>query len=478
MVPTMKHTVSLGLALGLWGAGPAAVRAVPARPPPDRVSPAETNAPAASAALAALWRDPTFQKQFVGTYGISAELEPRVSPEEVALLERLRPLMGTDLRKAAQLLEHEIKPDSSAMLHYNLGSIYFQQDQMDKALRRYRRAVEKFPSFRRAYRNLGMIYVRSGKYDEAIASFTRMIELGGGDAYSYGLLAFAYAAKEDYLAAEAAYRNALLLQPDNTEWRLGLTRCVLKQQKFEDAVALLDVLIQRYPEKPEFWLLQANAYLGMKQPLKAAVNLACLDSMRKATPENLILLGDLYLSEDLEDLAAQAYGMGLSEEPPLPAARVIRCAQQLAAKGAFAQARFVNARLRSAREKSLEPSDRTQLAKLDARIAMAQGEDGPELVRALEETLKLNPLDGDALMLMAQYYTRKNESERAILHYERAAEIPDFEVQARTKHAQLLVSLGRFGDALPLLRRVQEVKPREEIARYLEQVERVARSKR
>ena len=109
---------------------------------------------------------------------------------------------------------------------------------------------------------------------------------------------------------------------------------------------------------------------------------------------------------------------------------------------------------------------------------MAQGEDGPDLVRALEETLKLNPLDGDALLLMAQYYTRKTETERAILHYERAAEIPDFEVQARTRHGQLLVSLGRFNDALPLLRRAQEIKPREDIARYIEQVERVARSKR
>ena len=437
-----------------------------------------TNAPAANPALDALWRDPTFQKQFVGTYGISAELEPRVTPEEVALLERIRPLMGTDLRKAGQILEHEMKPDSSAILDFNLGSIAFQQDQTDKALLRYRRAVKKFPSFRRAFRNLGMIYARLGKYDDAIASFTRMIELGGGDAYSYGLLAFAYAAKDDYLAAEAAYRNALLLQPDNTEWRLGLVRCVFKQQKFEDAVSLLDTLIQRYPEKPEFWLLQANAFLGLKQPLRAAVNLECLDRMHKATPDNLVLLGDLYLSEDLADLSAQAYGLALSGEPPLPAARVIRCAQQLAGKGAFAQARFVNARLRASRQDSLEPADRALLAKLDARIAMAQGEDGPDLVRALEETLKLNPLDGDALLLMAQYYTRKTESERAVLFYERAAEIPDFEVQARTRHGQLLVSLGRFNDALPLLRRAQEIKPREDIARYIEQVDRVARSNR
>jgi tetratricopeptide (TPR) repeat protein len=468
----MKQNTWLGLVCGLWGSGVALVYGVPARPQ------TETTAPVASADLAALWKDPTFQKQFVGSYGISAELEPRVTPEEVAVLERVRPLMGTNLRKAAQMLESETKPNSSAMLDFNLGSLYFQQDQMDKALKRYRRAVEKFPSFRRAHRNLGMIHARDGRYDEAISSFTRMIELGGGDAYSYGLLAFAFAAKEDYLAAEAAYRNALLLQPDNTDWRLGLTRCVFKQQKFEDAVALLDVLIQHYPEKPEFWLLQANAFLGLKKPLKAAVNLECLDRMRKATPENLVLLGDLYLGEDLADLATQAYALALAGDPPLPAARLIRCTQQLAAKGAFTQARFVNTRLRAAREKSMEPADRAQLAKLDARIAMAQGGEGPDLVRALEETLKLNPLDGDALLLMAQYYSRKNETERAVLNYERAAEIPEFEVQAKTRHAQLLVGAGRFNDALPLLRRVQEVKPREEIARYIEQVERIARSKR
>jgi hypothetical protein len=39
----------------------------------------------------------------------------------------------------------------------------------------------------------------------------------------------------------------------------------------------------------------------------------------------------------------------------------------------------------------------------------------------------------------------------------------------------LLVGIIRFFDALPLLRRVQEIKPREDVARYLEQVERAAK---
>jgi hypothetical protein len=46
------------------------------------------------------------------------------------------------------------------------------------------------------------------------------------------------------------------------------------------------------------------------------------------------------------------------------------------------------------------------------------------------------------------------------------------------RHAQLLVRERRYDEALPLLRRAQTIKPRENIARYLEQVERVAKANR
>src|SRR5262249_54073028 len=151
-----------------------------------------------------------------------------------------------------------------------------------------------------------------------------MIELGGGDAYAYGLLGFAYSAKQDYQPAEASFRNALLLQPDNTEWRLGLTRCVFKQDKFEDAAALLDVLIARYPDKAEFGMLQAHTFLGMKKPLRAAENLEAVDRLGKSTAESLNTLGDIYLTENLMDLAAQAYQRAMDADPKQPLARPIR----------------------------------------------------------------------------------------------------------------------------------------------------------
>jgi tetratricopeptide (TPR) repeat protein len=425
----------------------------------------------------AIWNDPVFQKQFIGGYGINSDIEPRVTPDEVAVLEKVRPLMAQDLPKAEETLKKQIKPDCSAILDFTLGGIYFQQDKMAEALDNYRKAVTKFPSFRRAWRNIGLIHTRDSKYDEAIGAFTKMIELGGGDAYAFGLLGYAYEAKQDYQAAEVAYRNALLLQPENIQWRIGLTRCVIKQQKFEDAVTLLEVLIARNPEQAAFWLLQAQAYLGMKQPLKAAENLEAVDRLGKATVEGLYTLGDIYVSESLTDLAQRAYRRAIDVDANQPLARPLRSAETLASRGALAQARQITARIREVWDKRMEEADRRKVLKLEARLSMAEGGSSAETAGVLEEVVKLDPLDGEALMLLGQHYSRQNEPDRAILYYERAESIEAFEATAKIRHAQVLVGMRRYAEAIPLLRRAQEVKPREDVQKYLEQVERLSRSR-
>jgi len=428
------------------------------------------------AIVSEIWNDPVFKKQFIASYGINSEIEPRIEPEELAILEKIRPLIADDLPRAEETLSKKMKPECSAILDFTLGGIQFQHDKLHEALMNYQKAVEKFPSFRRAWRNLGLIQARQGKYDDAIKSFTRMIELGGGDAYSFGLLGFAYASKQDYQAAEAAYRNALLLQPDSTEWRLGITRSVFKQEKYEDAATLLEVLIERFPEKSEFWLVQAQAFLGMKKPLIAAENLEAVDWMGKSTVESLNTLGNIYLSEGLEDRATAAYLRAIMINPDQPVSRPIQCAEMLAGRGSISQASAVVTKIKESWNNRLDEQEKRRLLKLEARISMARGAGSNETASMLEEIVRLDPLDGESYLLLGQHYAKQNQNDKAILYYERAESIEAFEARAKIRHAQVLVNMGRYADAIPLLRRAQEIKPNDDVANYLKQIERLAKT--
>jgi tetratricopeptide (TPR) repeat protein len=428
--------------------------------------------------LEGLWEDAEFKKAFLGSYGIHPDVEPHIGPEDRAVLEAVYPLLGSDPAAAARMLEQARTTESSAMFDFVLGNLAFQDDRMEEAESHYRAAVTKFPAYRRAWRNLGLIQARGERYEDAIGSFTKMIQLGGGDAISYGLLANAYQSKHDHLAAEAAFRQALLLEPDNVNWRIGLARAVVKQEKYEEAVALLGVLLEREPERAEFWLLQANALLGMKQPLRAAENLELVAMLDKATPDTFSLLGDIYVNEGQHQMAASAYLRGIDADPSQPAAKPLRSAEALAERGALPQAGAVASRIREKMSAALTPEDTLRLAKIQARIAVSSGEtDDAETLRLLEEVIALDPFDGDVLMLAGRHWADHGDSARAIVYFERAAGIEGFEDKAKLRHAQLLVGDAKYDEALPLLRRVQELEPREQVARYLEQVERLARSR-
>lgn len=428
--------------------------------------------------LAILWNDPGFQRSFIAGYGINPEVEPRLSPEDIAVLELVRQLMADDLPAAETLLKKCASPESSATLDLTLGGTQFQQDRLVDALANYRAAVAKFPNFRRAYRNIGLICTRNGDHSGAITAFNRMIELGGADAYSYGLLGYCHSARQDYQPAEAAYRNALLLQPENVEWRLGLTRSVFKQAKYEDAASLLEVLIATFPDKADFWLLQAHTYLGLKQPLQAAINLEALDSIGKSTTDTLQTLGDIYMSEGLPALALRAYDRAITLNPTQSVTKSIRAAEVLAARGGLPEAKILLERIKTNWSQSLSETELRNVLKLQARLSMKDGPGDQSTVQALEEAVRIDPLDGEAIMMLGQYFNRAKQPDQAILWYERAASIESFAASAKVKIAQILVGQARFDDALQLLRDAQSQKPRDDVARYIEQVERASKSKR
>jgi len=283
---------------------------------------------------------------------------------------------------------------------------------------------------------------------------------------------------EQYSSALYAYQQAMMLQPDATDWQLGMARCLFKLNRFHDAAALCDQMIARKPDAHEYWILQANAYLGMGSAIKAAENYEYIALQGGANTDCLNTLGDIYVNEGLMELATDAYLRAMRLYKGEAADHFIRNAEVLAARSAHAESANVITAIREHFAGKLPPEQLTRILKLEAKLAAARGAAPAEQIAMLEEIVKLDPLDGDALILLGQQYAGNGQLQKAIFAFEQAATLESFEARACLRHAQALVKNSQFAEAIPLLKRAQSVAPSDSVGEYLDQVEKIARSHR
>ncbi len=466
----MKRILLLSLAYTL------PLFAEPADPSAHDPKPAPGSPGATRAAVMQIFADPDFRKRAIENFNISSDLEPKLPATEKDAFTKIADLAATDVVKAYFELKSMVTADSSAVFDFTLGSIAYQLNRPNEAAKYLESATRKFPNYLRAYKNLGLIQLQQGRTDDAIKSLTRSIELGGGDGNTFGLLGTAYVSKENFVSAEGAFRNALLLQPTTPEWKLGLARCIFRQNKYAEAVSLMNDLIERQPDKPEFWLLLASAHLGLKEPIAAATCYEMIDRLGKSTPDTLTSLADIYIQESNYPLAVETYLRALDLKPGQKIDRPLRAAEVLNGKGAPAEAGILLERLKIYAGNNIDADKKKKMLKLEAKIASAQGKTA-ESAAVLEQILKEDPLDGDALLLLGQHYAKSNQPEKAIFLFERAEGMEQFEADAKVRHAQVLVTAGKYDEAVPLLKRAQEIKARDSIARYLEQIERLLKTR-
>ena len=89
-----------------------------------------------------------------------------------------------------------------------------------------------------------------------------------------------------------------------------------------------------------------------------------------------------------------------------------------------------------------------------------------DAVNLLQEIVREHPLEGRALIQLGILSWSSKNSALAIIQFERAAKIKEFENQALIQHARLLVSERRYQEASDLLERALEIKPEKRVEKY------------
>lgn len=421
--------------------------------------------------LLKVFQSEKFKRWFATSFTMETEVEPPVTLLERDAILKAAELMEEDrLEKAIKTLERERGRSESAQIEFNLAHFYFQQDRFEEALELYEAATQKYPNFRRAWHFIGICNMRLDRTEEAMPAFTKVIELGGGNGLMYGLLGYGYTTLEKFVPAESAYRMACLLDPDSFEYQMGLANALYKQNRFADATALFSGMIQDDPDRKELWSARGRCYLGMKDRLKAAEDFEVLHMLGGETVDTLYTLGDIYTIDGLYSESIKSYSAAFELDPEKNLARTVRAARDLTNRGAYPEAESLIAAIEGVPALAVPDEDRIEILNLRARMAVARG-DGEEEARSLEEIVALNPRDGRSLILLGRFYSRNDRNEEAVFAFERAADVEEFEAEAKMRHGQHLVKEGQYARALELLKSSMDLQPKPALRDYIDEVQ-------
>lgn len=118
------------------------------------------------------------------------------------------------------------------------------------AIAQYEQVLSQEPRDQQALKELGSLYNRMGKYEEAATFLTRAAEVNPTDLALQQDLAWANEAKGNLDQAAETYRKVLGAAPGAVVSRTRLAEVLVKQQKAEEALALVEEGLRRDPAVP------------------------------------------------------------------------------------------------------------------------------------------------------------------------------------------------------------------------------------
>jgi tetratricopeptide (TPR) repeat protein len=393
--------------------------------------------------------------------------EPTVNRDEQEPMRAALDLMTAgDVDGAIETLEKVRNDDSSAMLEFTLANFHFGQARFEAASEAYERAVTRAPGFRRAWMQLGLARVQQGRFEEARAALARAMSLGAVDPVTSGLVAFANSNLGDPLVAEEAYRQAVLLDPKTLDWKRGLVLTFFTGGRYAEAAALLGRLVREDPDNPDWWMFQANAFLGMQRPADAARNFEVVRGLGAATPESLSMLGNIYVNDALPMIAVERYLEALSSSSDPDPKAVFQAADLMLRRNELAEATALVEGVRACCFDGFDADRRKSLLKLEAKIAGRRQDAVAEAV-VLEQLVEIDPADGESMILLGEYHARQPDGlDTAFGWFEKAAAIPETSAKALLQHGQTLVRAGRLEEAVPYLDRSLAIEERAAVRTY------------
>lgn len=158
-----------------------------------------------------------------------------------------------DLDQAVEYLEQSVEENETVNGLFELGVTYMQQKEFKRANEMFFKLKDLDPSYTSVYPNLAQSLEEENQLEKAAEVIQEGLRM---DQYNYELFAIGaeVALKlEQEETAEDYYLEAIALAPENESLQLAYSNLLLKQERIEETVNLIDQALQNGQSDPQFY---------------------------------------------------------------------------------------------------------------------------------------------------------------------------------------------------------------------------------
>lgn len=174
-----------------------------------------------------------------------------------------------DLDQAVEYLEQSVEENETVNALFELGVTYMQQKEFKRAIEMFFKLKDLDPSYTSVYPNLAQSLEEENQLEKAAEIVQEGLRM---DQYNYELFAIGaeVALKlEQEETAEEYYLEAMALVPENESLQLAYSNLLLKQERLEETVSLIEKALGNGQSDPQFYWNLAVANEKMEEYVQA-----------------------------------------------------------------------------------------------------------------------------------------------------------------------------------------------------------------
>ena len=206
--------------------------------------------------------------------------------------------------------------DTSSEPYINIGLAYFQQNEIEDALKTVDEGMVKFPDDFRLNYVKGLSLQRINKVPEAITYFEKAVEINPNDVGMLSTLALAYDGQGNFVKSTEVYEKALKIDPQNilvlNNYAYNLSE---RGEKLEKALEMSKITIEKDPGNASYLDTFGWIYFKLKNYKLAKTYIEKSLSVNPNSAVVLEHLGDVYNAMKDYPNALKYWNLSLEKNP-------------------------------------------------------------------------------------------------------------------------------------------------------------------